>query len=132
MLQVPKTLECPTQYLELISKIYQGFYSKSLQLMNSVLCHIYSEDKDHYQQSDWGHPRKCGYHSEKTHSYGEGPRSTLQRDFNHINKEKEEAPVDKWWGNRKELATIHTICSHVQNTIRNKEAWIRLSASEGG
>uniref|UniRef100_A0A2I3T3L2 Large ribosomal subunit protein uL6 n=1 Tax=Pan troglodytes TaxID=9598 RepID=A0A2I3T3L2_PANTR len=34
-----------------------------------------------------------------------GPRGTLLR-------------VDKWWGNRKELATVRTICSHVQNMIK--------------
>lgn len=37
MLQVPKTLELPTQYLKPISKIYQGFYSKSLQLMVDMI-----------------------------------------------------------------------------------------------
>ncbi|ELK25439.1 60S ribosomal protein L9 [Myotis davidii] len=26
--------------------------------------------------------------------------------------------VDKWWGNRKELATVRTICHHVQNMIK--------------
>ena len=26
--------------------------------------------------------------------------------------------VDKWWGNRKELATVRTICSHVQNMVK--------------
>uniref|UniRef100_G1PYX6 Large ribosomal subunit protein uL6 n=1 Tax=Myotis lucifugus TaxID=59463 RepID=G1PYX6_MYOLU len=53
-----------------------------------------------------------------------GPE-TLQRDFYHINielsllrKKKKRLQVDKWWGNRKELATIHTMCSHVQNTIK--------------
>ncbi|KAB0373344.1 hypothetical protein FD755_015003 [Muntiacus reevesi] len=53
-----------------------------------------------------------------------GPRGTLQRDFNHINvelsllgKKKKRLHVDKWWGNRKELATVGTICSHVQNMI---------------
>ncbi|VCW79295.1 unnamed protein product, partial [Gulo gulo] len=52
-----------------------------------------------------------------------GPRGTLRRDFNHINvelsllgKKKKRLRVDKWWGNRKELAS--TICSHVQNTIK--------------
>ncbi|KAB0383326.1 hypothetical protein FD755_005243, partial [Muntiacus reevesi] len=44
-----------------------------------------------------------------------GPRGTLWRDFNHINKGLR---VDKWWGNRKELATVRTICSHVQNMIK--------------
>ncbi|XP_032462888.1 LOW QUALITY PROTEIN: 60S ribosomal protein L9-like [Phocoena sinus] len=54
-----------------------------------------------------------------------GPRGTLRRDFNHINvelsllgKKKKRLRVDKWWGNRKELATVHTICSHVQNMIK--------------
>ena len=54
-----------------------------------------------------------------------GPRGTLRRDFNHINvelsllgKKKKRLRVDKWWGNRKELATVLTICSHVQNMIR--------------
>ncbi|KAH0518303.1 60S ribosomal protein L9 [Microtus ochrogaster] len=54
-----------------------------------------------------------------------GPRGTLRRDFNHINvelsllgKKKKRLGVDKWWGNRKELATVRTICSHVQNMIK--------------
>uniref|UniRef100_A0A8D0L5C9 Large ribosomal subunit protein uL6 n=1 Tax=Sphenodon punctatus TaxID=8508 RepID=A0A8D0L5C9_SPHPU len=54
-----------------------------------------------------------------------GPRGTLRRDFNHINvelsllgKRRKKLRVDKWWGNRKELATVRTICSHVQNMIK--------------
>ncbi|XP_011804184.1 PREDICTED: 60S ribosomal protein L9-like isoform X2 [Colobus angolensis palliatus] len=54
-----------------------------------------------------------------------GPRGTLRRDFNPINvelsllgKKKKRLRVDKWWGNRKELATVRTICSHVQNMIK--------------
>ena len=54
-----------------------------------------------------------------------GPRGTLRRDFNHISvelsllgKKKKRLRVDKWWGNRKELATVRTICSHVQNMIK--------------
>ncbi|XP_027627281.1 60S ribosomal protein L9, partial [Tupaia chinensis] len=54
-----------------------------------------------------------------------GPRGALRRDFNHINvelsllgKTKKRLQVDKWWGNRKKLANIHTICSHVQNMIK--------------
>nr|XP_045060043.2 60S ribosomal protein L9-like [Desmodus rotundus] len=53
------------------------------------------------------------------------PRGTLWRDFNHINielsllgKKKKKLQADKWWGNRKELATVRTICSHVQNMIK--------------
>ncbi|KAM7317137.1 hypothetical protein ACRRTK_023439 [Alexandromys fortis] len=47
------------------------------------------------------------------------------RPFSHINvelsllgKKKKRLRVDKWWGNRKELATVRTICSHVQNMIK--------------
>ena len=54
-----------------------------------------------------------------------GPRGTLRRNFNHINvelslleKKKKRLHVDKRWGNRKELATVRTICSHVQNMIK--------------
>uniref|UniRef100_A0A2K5MH61 Large ribosomal subunit protein uL6 n=1 Tax=Cercocebus atys TaxID=9531 RepID=A0A2K5MH61_CERAT len=50
-----------------------------------------------------------------------GPRGTLGRDFNHINvelsllgKKKKRLRIDKWW----ELATVRTICSHVQNMIK--------------
>ncbi|KAL6066581.1 hypothetical protein STEG23_013125, partial [Scotinomys teguina] len=53
-----------------------------------------------------------------------GPRGILRRDFSHINVElsllgkKKRLRVDKWWGNREELATVRTICSHVQNMIK--------------
>uniref|UniRef100_A0A2K5HDS3 Large ribosomal subunit protein uL6 n=1 Tax=Colobus angolensis palliatus TaxID=336983 RepID=A0A2K5HDS3_COLAP len=49
-----------------------------------------------------------------------GPRGTLRRDFNHINVELSLLGKKKkrLRGNRKELATIRTICSHVQNMIK--------------
>ncbi|XP_036619182.1 60S ribosomal protein L9-like [Trichosurus vulpecula] len=54
-----------------------------------------------------------------------GPRGILCRDFNHINVELSllgrkitRLRVDKWWGNQKELATVRTICSHVQKMIK--------------
>uniref|UniRef100_A0ABI7WJR6 60S ribosomal protein L9 n=1 Tax=Felis catus TaxID=9685 RepID=A0ABI7WJR6_FELCA len=53
------------------------------------------------------------------------PRGTLGRDFNHINvelslpgKKKKRLQVDKWWVNRKELATVCTICSHIQIMVK--------------
>ena len=54
-----------------------------------------------------------------------GPRGTLRRDFNHIDlelsllgKKNKKLRVDKWWGNRKELATVRTSCSHVQDMVK--------------
>ncbi|KAM8940022.1 large ribosomal subunit protein uL6 [Pelodytes ibericus] len=54
-----------------------------------------------------------------------GPRGVLWRNFNHINvelsllgKKKKQLSVDKWWGNRKELAKVRTICTHVKNMIK--------------
>ena len=54
-----------------------------------------------------------------------GPRGTLRRDFSHISvelsllgKKKKRLCVDKWRGNRKELATVRTICTHAQNVIK--------------
>ncbi|KAM4887198.1 large ribosomal subunit protein uL6-like [Thomomys bottae] len=55
-----------------------------------------------------------------------GPLRTLRRDFNHtdveelslLGKKKKRSRLDKWWGNRKELATVRTICSHAQNMIQ--------------
>ena len=53
------------------------------------------------------------------------PSGTLQRDFSHISlelsllgKKKKRLHVDKRWGNRKDLATVRTTCSHVQNMIK--------------
>ncbi|CAO2637725.1 60S ribosomal protein L9, partial [Lemmus lemmus] len=54
-----------------------------------------------------------------------GSRGTFWRDLNHINvelsllgKKKEKEENDKWWGSRKELAPVRTICSHVQSMIK--------------
>ncbi|XP_069767480.1 large ribosomal subunit protein uL6-like [Narcine bancroftii] len=52
-----------------------------------------------------------------------GLRGTLQRQFNHINLELsflgiKQLYVDKWWSNRKELATVRTVCSYVQDMIK--------------
>ncbi|EPQ15977.1 60S ribosomal protein L9 [Myotis brandtii] len=54
-----------------------------------------------------------------------GPRGTLRRDFNHIHvelsllgKKKKRLRVDKWQGNRKELATVHPTCVHIQDRIK--------------
>jgi large subunit ribosomal protein L9e len=52
-----------------------------------------------------------------------GPRGTLTRDFRHLNVEivrekKDIIRVRKWFGIRKELAAIRTVCSHIVNMIK--------------
>lgn len=51
-----------------------------------------------------------------------GPRGTLIRCFNKAQLEmkmigKKRLLVQKWFGIRKELATVRTICSHIENMI---------------
>ncbi|KAH7722236.1 60S ribosomal protein L9 [Aphelenchoides avenae] len=52
-----------------------------------------------------------------------GPRGTLVRDFRHLNVEmtregKAVIRVRKWFGIRKEIAAIRTVCSHIENMIK--------------
>lgn len=51
----------------------------------------------------------------------EGPRGVLTRQFKQqLNIEmvgKKKLRVQKWFGIRKELATVRTICSHIENMI---------------
>jgi len=52
-----------------------------------------------------------------------GPRGKLRRDFRHmaidIRKiKKDELLVEKWFGNRKELAAVKTVCSHIENMCK--------------
>uniref|UniRef100_A0A0N4ZD02 Large ribosomal subunit protein uL6 n=1 Tax=Parastrongyloides trichosuri TaxID=131310 RepID=A0A0N4ZD02_PARTI len=52
-----------------------------------------------------------------------GPRGTLTRDFRHMQIEilkcgKDTIRVRKWFGLRKELATIRTVCTHIKNMIK--------------
>nr|CAG4641204.1 EOG090X0DNU [Eulimnadia texana] len=55
--------------------------------------------------------------------YVKGPRGTLVRDFKHLALDmemasKNELKVNKWFGKKKEIAAVRTVCSHVQNMIR--------------
>jgi len=52
-----------------------------------------------------------------------GPRGTLRRDFRHMaidikKVKKEQLMVEKWFGIRKELAAVKTVCSHIENMIK--------------
>ena len=50
-----------------------------------------------------------------------GPRGVLTRDFKHVNFDMllvgDKIRVDLWFGNRKQLACLRTICSHIENMI---------------
>ncbi|MFH4980760.1 hypothetical protein AB6A40_007469 [Gnathostoma spinigerum] len=55
-----------------------------------------------------------------------GPRGTLTRSFRHLSMEMQRIKdpkgdrleVRKWFGVRKELAAIRTVCSHIENMIK--------------
>lgn len=51
-----------------------------------------------------------------------GPRGVLEREFKHVAIEMTQLPgkvrVAVWFGKRKEIACIRTICSHIQNMIK--------------
>ncbi|KAI6223117.1 60S ribosomal protein L9 [Aphelenchoides fujianensis] len=52
-----------------------------------------------------------------------GPRGVLKRSFRHLNVEiiketKNLLRVRKWFGVRKELAAIRSVCSHIENMIK--------------
>jgi len=51
-----------------------------------------------------------------------GPRGTLERTFRHANLEikmvkENKMRVDSWFANRKELAVVRSICTHVKNMM---------------
>ena len=52
-----------------------------------------------------------------------GPRGVLIRSFKHLSVDivmegKKRLKVIKWFGKRKELAAVNTVCSHIQNMIK--------------
>lgn len=51
-----------------------------------------------------------------------GPRGTLIRSFRHLPVDMQlmaanKLKVEKWFGNRSELAAVNTVCSHVENMM---------------
>jgi len=52
-----------------------------------------------------------------------GPRGVLRRDFRHMAVDikkvaKNQLLVEKWFGIRKELAAVKTVCSHIENMMK--------------
>lgn len=51
-----------------------------------------------------------------------GPRGTLKKSFKHLAvdifmPDKKTVRVEKWFGKRKELAAVRTVCSHITNLM---------------
>lgn len=54
-----------------------------------------------------------------------GPRGLLKRNFKHLSLDihmssKRVLKVEKWFGKKKELAAVRTVCSHIQNMIKGE------------
>jgi large subunit ribosomal protein L9e len=52
-----------------------------------------------------------------------GSRGTLTKTFRHLAvdiymPDKKTVKVEKWFGKKKELASVRTVCSHIQNLIK--------------
>ena len=61
-----------------------------------------------------------------------GPRGTLTKEFKHLSVDiykvdHNTIKVEKWFGKKKELAAVRTVCSHIENLfkgvmkVRNKK-----------
>jgi Ribosomal protein L6 len=52
-----------------------------------------------------------------------GKRGTLKREFQHVQVDmykvgKQRVRVEKWFGVRKQLAAVRTVCTHIENMIK--------------
>ena len=52
-----------------------------------------------------------------------GPRGVLRRDFRHLQVDistptKNTILVEKWFGIKRELAAVRTVCSHIENMFK--------------
>lgn len=54
-----------------------------------------------------------------------GPRGVLKRNFKHLALDihmsnSKTLKVEKWFGTKKQLAAVRTVCSHIENMIKGK------------
>lgn len=54
-----------------------------------------------------------------------GPRGKLSKSFRHLAMDvykvsKKKLMVEKWFGSKKEIAAVRTVCSHIENMIKGK------------
>lgn len=55
-----------------------------------------------------------------------GPRGKLTRDFRHLAMDvrmlnRKKVLVEKWFGSKKEIAAVRTVCSHIENMIKGEK-----------
>ena len=112
----------PDHFTCLLRNLYAGQEAR----VRTTLCCINCENEDHSQQSDCRHPRKCRHYLEGTNRYCEGPQrhpgeglQSHQCRTQSPWKEKEEAPCCQTVGKQKGTGHCRTICSHVQNVIKD-------------
>lgn len=60
-----------------------------------------------------------------------GPRGILKRNFKHLAVDIRMVnprllKVEKWFGSKKELAAVRTVCSHVENMIKGEFFWLEV------
>lgn len=63
-----------------------------------------------------------------------GKLGTLTRTFKHLAVDvympgKRTVKVEKWFGTKKELAAVRTVCSHIQNMIKGEYDVVFAAAS---
>jgi hypothetical protein len=56
-----------------------------------------------------------------------GPRGVLRRSFRHLSidinvVDPQTIKVEKWFGSKKEIAAVRTICSHIENMVKGVTA----------
>merc|ERR1712210_338371 len=69
-----------------------------------------------------------------------GPRGTLKKEFRHLavdifTVDKKTIKVEKWFGKKKELAAVRTVCSHIKNLCNGVTKGYKYkmrAISEGG
>ncbi|XP_067010135.1 large ribosomal subunit protein uL6 [Anabrus simplex] len=68
-------------------------------------------------------PPGCEVHVKSRQVRVKGPRGTLKRSFKHLALDIHMVnprilKVEKWFGTKKELAAVRTVCSHIENMLK--------------
>lgn len=60
-----------------------------------------------------------------------GPRGILKRNFKHLALDitmvnNRTLKVEKWFGTKKQLAAVRTVCSHIENMIKGMNCLFKI------